>query len=97
LGTNDGYTGAHKPHGNGAPNEIRVRYRSSYEPQQEPVIKGGGYLCSADFCANFAPQRGSRKKIDLPHLTCGFQDGAKQLTSDSRDCSNRSSCLHIVY
>jgi sulfatase modifying factor 1 len=73
LGTNDGYTGAHKPHGNGAPNEIRVRYRSSYEPQQETVIKGGGYLCSADFCANFAPQRGSRKKIDLPTSHVGFR------------------------
>lgn len=70
--TADAYTGPHQSHLNGDPAVAATS--AGRRPSARPtVIKGGSYLCSADFCVRYRAAAREAQEADLPASHLGFR------------------------
>lgn len=71
--TRDRYTGPHQPHGNGDPGAA-VRTADAPVRAREPiVIKGGSFLCAANYCIRYRAAARHPHEADLPTSHVGFR------------------------
>lgn len=68
--TSDSYIGPRQPHGNGEPEGVRPR--NAAEPQPG-VIKGGSFLCAADYCQRYRAAARHPQERDLGASHVGFR------------------------
>lgn len=71
--TRDGYQGPHQPHGNGDPAQS-VRAGGG-EPRrgERLVIKGGSFLCAADYCVRYRAAARHPHEADMATSHVGFR------------------------
>ncbi len=67
--TRDDYAGAYQPHGSGH----AERARPSATSHEVAVIKGGSYLCAANFCVRYRASARHPQEVDLPASHVGFR------------------------
>ena len=60
--TRDAYGGARQPHGNGAPTQVAPRGDAAGVAM---VIKGGSFLCAADYCVRYRAAARHPQEADL--------------------------------
>jgi formylglycine-generating enzyme required for sulfatase activity len=68
--TIDAYRGARQPHGNGEPGKSVPRQAVIGEPM---VIKGGSFLCAADYCMRYRAAARHPQEADLGVAHVGFR------------------------
>ncbi len=68
-GARDDYAGAYQPHGSGH----AERARPSATSHEVAVIKGGSYLCAANFCVRYRASARHPQEVDLPASHVGFR------------------------
>lgn len=68
--TRDAYRGPRQPHGNGEPVQSLPRQASVGEPM---VIKGGSFLCAADYCMRYRAAARHPQEADLGVAHVGFR------------------------
>lgn len=71
--TQDPYTGARQPHGNGEPELVRAQRKDA----PMGVIKGGSFLCAADYCQRYraAARHPQERTLGVSHV--GFRTVAR--------------------
>lgn len=68
--TRDAYLGPRQPHGNGEPEQASPRRARSAVPM---VIKGGSFLCAADYCVRYRAAARHPQEADLGVAHVGFR------------------------
>ena len=70
--TRDAYTGPHQPHGHGNAAPGRATHNASAGAEVS-VIKGGSYLCAANYCVRYRASARHPHESDLPASHVGFR------------------------
>jgi formylglycine-generating enzyme len=71
--TRDRYSGPHQPHGNGDPT-LSIRASGGAAGRGERlVIKGGSFLCSADYCVRYRATARYPQEADMATSHVGFR------------------------
>lgn len=70
--TGDAYTGPRQPHGHGDAGSVRTANDGAVA-----VIKGGSYLCAANFCVRYRASARHPQESDLPTSHVGFRTVSK--------------------
>ena len=68
--TRDAYRGPRQPHGNGEPAQATPRTDAAGLPM---VIKGGSFLCAADYCVRYRAAARHPQEADLGVAHVGFR------------------------
>ncbi|BCL76641.1 protein kinase [Jeongeupia sp. HS-3] len=71
--TRDAYTGARQPHGNGDPFASVDLASIPLEKRPPAVIKGGSFLCAANFCVRYRAAARHPQEANLPTAHVGFR------------------------
>lgn len=71
--TRDAYTGPRQPHGHGDAASARTPTDA-----EVAVIKGGSFLCAANFCVRYRASARHPQEADLPTSHVGFRTVARQ-------------------
>lgn len=71
--TRDAYTGPHQPHGNGDPYASVAERAKPLRRDASGVIKGGSFLCAANFCVRYRAAARHPQEINLPTSHVGFR------------------------
>lgn len=71
--TSDIYRGGHQGHGNGDPLQALLVAGKHIPPQQPRVIKGGSFLCAANFCVRYRAAARHPQEGNLPTAHVGFR------------------------
>ena len=69
--TGDAYAGPHQPHGHG--DAAAARPAVSGTPARVAVIKGGSFLCAANYCVRYRAAARHPHEADLPASHVGFR------------------------
>jgi formylglycine-generating enzyme required for sulfatase activity len=72
--TRDPYRGPRQPHGNGDPSAAAARTESTQAPY---VIKGGSFLCAADYCVRYRAAGRHPQEASLGAAHVGFRTVAR--------------------
>lgn len=70
--TNDLYRGPHQPHGSEPAADLKGQ-RPTAPPGANYVIKGGSFLCAANYCARYRSTARHPQEDDLPTSHVGFR------------------------
>jgi sulfatase modifying factor 1 len=76
--TRDAYTGPRQPHGNDDPYASVVQAGNAPPREQPMVIKGGSFLCSADYCARYRASARHPQEANLAAAHVGFRTVLRQ-------------------
>lgn len=71
--TRDAYSGEHQGHGNGDPFASTVSSGRNLRPGAAAVIKGGSFLCSADYCVRYRASARYPQEENLGTNHVGFR------------------------
>lgn len=71
--TRDRYTGPHQPHGNGNPAEAVVVAHAAPRSGETLVIKGGSFLCAANYCVRYRVTARHPQEADMATSHVGFR------------------------
>lgn len=71
--TGDRYTGAHQAHGNGDPRQAIATVDASLRRGERMVIKGGSFMCAANYCVRYRVSARHPNEADLPTSHVGFR------------------------
>jgi sulfatase modifying factor 1 len=71
--TRDPYAGPHQPHGNGDPTGAMRAAGAAVRQGQRLVIKGGSFLCSADYCVRYRVTARHPQESDMATSHVGFR------------------------
>jgi sulfatase modifying factor 1 len=86
--TRDRYTGPRQPHGNGDPGAPRSAAEDS-RPGELMVIKGGSFLCAADYCVRYRAAARHPQEADLPTSHVGFRTVLREAPSVPEETVSR--------
>lgn len=67
--TRDPFTGPHQPHGNGDPGAVRPMPTG----RASVVIKGGSFLCAANYCSRYRATARQAQEADMATSHVGFR------------------------
>lgn len=68
--TSDSYSGSLQGHANGDPSQLRFL---PVEAEQHQVIKGGSFLCAANYCMRYRVAARERQEVGLATAHVGFR------------------------
>lgn len=71
--TGDRYTGPHQPHGNGDPAASLKASGATPRRGERLVIKGGSFLCAADYCVRYRAAARHPQEADMATSHVGFR------------------------
>ena len=71
--TRDPYSGSHQAHGNGNPFASLQLAHDALLPQANIVIKGGSYLCAANYCSRYRASARQPQEANLGTGHVGFR------------------------
>ncbi|WP_228254781.1 formylglycine-generating enzyme family protein [Aquirhabdus parva] len=71
--TRDAYRGGHQPHGNGDPLASLKAEHTALFPQAQMVVKGGSYLCAANYCSRYRASARQPQEANLGTGHVGFR------------------------
>lgn len=71
--TRDRYTGPHQPHNNGDPDDAIGKPYAAPRADERLVIKGGSFLCSADYCVRYRASAREAQEAGVGASHVGFR------------------------
>ena len=71
--TRDRYRGPHQPHGNGDPAASIATDGAAPRQGERMVIKGGSFLCAANYCIRYRATARHPHEADMPTSHVGFR------------------------
>lgn len=71
--TRDVFRGPHQPHGNGDPNLAPAAARAVPRRGERMVIKGGSFLCAANYCMRYRSTARQPQEADMATSHVGFR------------------------